>query len=403
MSDNTRHLRFDGLVQPIEVCDSDDVLSCFDKAFRGWTYSVSDGPAENPVLRLSRKNGSYRLEGPWVQQTISRSDRVDALCAFIAEFIRAYVTQDERLLCLHGAAAEFAGRLVVFPNRYRAGKSVLSASLAASGIRLFADDVLPIGDDDRGIAPGFAPRLRLPLPDDLSPAMRDAILRRAGVGGEHYLYLDLDVRELAPRGTAAPVGAIVLLEREPGTGPNLTPVSEGEMLTHVIWQNFAREAPPSQILDRLHRLVAGARRFRLRYGRAEDAVPFLQDTFAEWPDTGAEEPLSEPSIPPQEPSGGRVPTWTGEPLDGCYSRTPGIKDVMIDGERFLADSAGAAIYHLNPVASAVWHLLSEPKTRDQVVGLMHEAFPDIPRERIAGDVGALIGELSKKQLLVTVS
>lgn len=403
MPEHTLHLRFEGLARPIVLSDSDDVLACFDRAFRGWRYSVSDSPAENPVLRLSRKDGRYRLEAPWIKHAISRADRVDALCAFIAEFIRAYVTQDDRLLCLHGAAAEFAGRLVVFPNRYRAGKSVLSACLAASGIRLFADDVLPIGgDEDWGVAPGFAPRLRLPLPDDLSAAMRGAILRRAGMGGARYLYLDLNEGELAPRGAAAPIGAIVLLEREPGARPDLSPVSESEMLKQVIWQNFAREAPSSEILDRLHRIVAGARRLRLRYDRAEEAASVLQETFVDWPNAAPDQARPRVGSPAQGRTDTHPSGWDGGALDGCYLRKADVRDVTIDGERFLADSAGAAIYHLNPVASAVWQLLAEPRTADNLVDLMHEAFPDVARERIARDVDALICDLAGKRLLLAV-
>jgi len=396
-------ISFDGLPRPVLLLECSDVYDCFSSVFRDWPFRLAETGGDSPILTVRRTPDCYLIEADWLEAPLRRKDHVDALCGFIAELVRAYAENGPDLLCLHGAAAEFAGRLVIFPNRYRAGKSVLSACLAAAGVRLFADDVLPIGGpEDLGIAPGIAPRLRLPWPDDLSPTAKAFLEAHEGPRGQNYLYLDLERERLAPHGAAAPVGGFVLLEREAGVEPELLPVAESEVLRQVIWQNFAREAPAPAILERLHRLVAAARCFRLRYGRAEEAVALLQAAFAEWPAPGADEPRSMQEPLATSGIGDRTPSWTGEAPDGCFLRKPGITETTVDGERFLADAEGAAIHHLNPVASAVWHLLAEPMTSDQLVELLHSAFPEVARDQIAQDLGVLIRDLSAKQLLLSV-
>ena len=181
---------------------------------------------------------------------------------------------------------EFAGRLVIFPSRYRAGKSVLCGCLAAQGRRLFADDVLPLrAADNYGVAPGTKPRLRLPLPGDLGDATRRFLKRHAGLASKRYLYLDLPPEQLARRGETAPIGGFVLLERDAAaTRPGLSPVKESEVLRRVILQNFARDHAATDIMTRMRRLVARTRCYRLRYARAEDAVELLQQAFDAWPE-----------------------------------------------------------------------------------------------------------------------
>ena len=406
-----RLFRFHGLAPPVAFVDCDDLVARLPRLYRGWRIESLTSSTEDPVLTLRREDKRYVLEAEWLKPSHRRRDPIDSLCGFIAEFIRAYVNHDPRLLCLHGAAAEFAGRLIVFPNRYRAGKSVLSACLAAAGVRLFADDVLPIGGpEDHGIAPGFAPRLRLPLPVDLGEVPQRFIEKRAGPRGERYLYLDLNERELAPHGTSAPIGGFVLLERADGAKPELSAVGDNEVLRQVIWQNFAREGTAPEILERLHRLVAQAQCYQLHYGRAEDAAKLLKATFSAWPCAEPASPgIAEPQVTgPDEPKETQVQTRpatgsaTGPATGTRYLRAPQVIETTVAGERFLADPQGAAIHLLNPVASAVWHLLAEPMTRDQIVDVIHSAFPEVAPEQIAGDITTLIGDLGAKGVLITL-
>ena len=73
-----------------------------------------------------------------------------------------------------------AGRLVVFPNVRRAGKSTLSAAPARAGHRVFSDDVVPFSvpaaAPARGLAMEIAPRLLLPMTRPSAHAAMDALL-----------------------------------------------------------------------------------------------------------------------------------------------------------------------------------------------------------------------------------
>jgi hypothetical protein len=388
------HLAIEDLSRSITLIDCRELIDHFPIIFPGWHITEVLETVEPPILTLRREKTTYILEAAWLKKPLLRKDKVDALCGLVAELVRAYVNDNTKLLCLHGAAAEFSGKLVIFPSKFRAGKSILSACLAAANVKLFCDDALPISLlEGYGIASGLAPRLRLPLPDNLSDKSRQFIETNAALKGRQYLYLDLK-EGLAAHGSHAPVGAFVLLEREEGVAPVLEAITESEVLRQVVWQNFAREAEAPQILERLSHMVGSAQRYRLRYDRTEDAVALLKQTFKDWPETGEENSLAPLLSDYSGPEPVEIPT-------GCYLRQVDISMVTVDGEGFLADVQGAAIHHLNPIGSAIWTLLAEPMTLDAMVELLLVAFPEASREQVENDVGSLIDSLMSKKLLIT--
>ena len=393
MSGESQDLIFADMSQPVRLLGCDELLPHLPLVFPGWNIESIVGGHSTPILELSSTGDNYRLEGYWLTEPLIRDDTVDALCALVAEVMRAYVRQDDRMLCLHGAAAEFGGRLVVFPSKYRSGKSVLSACLAAAGGRLFCDDILPLGlQQALAIAPGLALRLRLPLPQNLSPDSRRFIESHTRLRGKHYAYLELDDDTLARRGQQLPIGAFVLLERQAGVAAELEVISEADVLAQVVWQNFAREAEAPVILAVLSRLVATARRFRLRYDRAEDAVAVLQREFAEWPD-------ALPAVADPQADSSEQAVAAGTLVARQYRQKPGISMVEVDDQSFLADRQGAAIHHLNPIGSSIWGLLEQPVTLDEIVEVLLTAFPDLDPARVRADVGSLLQELMRKDLL----
>ena len=388
------YLAFEDLSRPIALVDCRDLIDHFPIIFPGWHITEVPQGTQLPILTMRREGATYILEADWIDKPMHRKDKVNAICGFVAELVRAYVNDDEKFLCLHGAAAEIAGKLVMFPSKYRAGKSVLSACLAAANVRIYCDDVLPVSLlEGYGIASGLAPRLRRPLPDNLSEDSRRFIDANCVLKGKQYLYLDLKEGALAKRGSQAPVGAFVLLEREEGVEAILEAISEAEVLRQVVWQNFAREADALKILERLSQMVSGAKRYRLRYDRAEDAVTLLKETFKKWPET------SNQNLPEQVLSGQPEPAPADLP-PGCYMRKAGISVIVVDGESFLGDSQGSAIHHLNPIGSAVWNLLVEPMTLDGVTELFLTAFPEAHRDQVENDVGTLVKSLMSKGLLI---
>ncbi len=390
-------LAFEGISRPIALIGSEDLVECFSAVLRGWRFpEFPSSQAPAPVITIRKTAKGYSLHSPWRPSPTHYRDRVDAVCSFTVDLIRAYIADDPSLLCLHCAAAVFAGKLVIMPNRYRAGKSTLSANLAAAGVRLFADDVLPIKErENKGMAPGIAPRLRLPLPDGASASFHDYVHSRWGLANERYLYLDLNGDELASLGAEAPIGGFVLLHRDPKARPALLPTSKSKMLRRVILQNFAREVQAVDILGRLHALVADTQCFTLHYSDGEQAVAVLKEAFGHWPSR----PRSERPSRAASPAVGALGKGDGF-LKPRFKRNPKVVETAVDHNVFLVNPDNQAIHQLNAIGAALWRLLAEPIGVEQAVGILHEAFPDVSKAQIERDVAALVADLAGRGLLI---
>ena len=247
MTSRPRLIQFDDVACPVALFGCDKLSICFEPIFRSWKFTqVSEIPDGcSPKIEITEKSERCYLKSPYLDGTRSVRHEVDMVCALIVELVADYLHDHPEKLCFHGAAAEFNGRLVIFPNRYRAGKSLLSGCMASMGLRVFADDILPVdasGDkrSANGVATGVSPRLRLPLPENLADETLNFLKDRRGPESERYLYLDLSETELAERGSTAPIGGFVLLEREEGAEVKITPLDDSEILHHAVRQNFGR-------------------------------------------------------------------------------------------------------------------------------------------------------------------
>jgi hypothetical protein len=110
---------------------------------------------------------------------------------------------------LHAAAAATDRGVIALAAASGAGKSTLAVELVRRGWPLFADDTIVLGRDETGVlAHPAAPYANLPVADDgadLGPEL-------GRLGDERWVSI-----EGAPV-AAAPLAAVVLLEREPGRG-----------------------------------------------------------------------------------------------------------------------------------------------------------------------------------------
>jgi hypothetical protein len=391
--------RFSDLPAPVKLGASLEMHRLLHELLRGWEVEAWSEREGEPVLTmLYTESESYTISGRWVPQALLRRDAVDAACGFIAELIRAYVHETPSRLCLHAAAAEFGGRLVVFPSAYRAGKSILCAALAAGGVRLAGDDVVMIDAvDGCAIAGGFCPRLRLPLPQTIAPATRTFVERHSGPRGKSYLYLDLGPEFLASKDERFIVGAFVFIDRKAKGPASLHSIDKADALRTVIWQNFARNQPAPDILQQLVSLVERTDSFCLAYSRAEDAAVLLRKHFAVWPEsdvfhnrtleTAGSTKLPEPRSPKP-------------PIGGLY-RKAGVVERQIDGQCFLADQASGRIAHLNATASALWRALCQPATESQLIVFMSAAFPKADEQTIAHDVKAALRNLIRESWVIS--
>lgn len=390
-------ITFRGVSRPVALDDEDTLLPIFRSVFRYWPHRVvADGTPDAPVITVRpSEKGGYRLEAPWLDKPARYTNAVNLACGLGVHVNQAFLAGPEDRLCLHSAAARIGGRLVVFPNAYRAGKSLLTVCLAAAGARIFCDDILPVAHDSGlGFALGITPRLRLPLPTNLSRRTGDFIDARRGAENRQYLYVDLEADEQAPFGETAPLGGIVLLDRREGESARLERVGVGEALKYVVLRNFARKVPVEESLDRLHRILMSAYCARLTYSSGDEAADLLVRTLADW-DSVAPRDAARPEAGPI-----RAPNGASRRAGGRLRRRAGIRERIADGDLFLVDSSEQAIYHLNAVGTGLWRLLDGACDTESAIAILCEAFPEAGRERIARDVKRLVSDLVANGLLV---
>ena len=84
-------------------------------------------------------------------------------------------------------------------------------------------------------------------------------------------------------------------------------------------------------------------------------------------------------------------------------RKPDISIVEIEDQVFLAEGQGAASRHLNSIGTAIWSLLAEPMTADEMTNLLMTVFLDLERSSIESDLHNLIDKLLSRDLLLAGS
>ena len=391
-------IEFEDLSRPVLLERGSRLLPFIAGVFNRWKFQEAPALAARDACVTVKADGAgYRIFESASQEAPFYRDEVDLACGLVVRVNRAWLRENEQRLCLHGASACFAGRLVVFPNTYRSGKSVLSGCLGAADIRVYGDDILPIRPgSNHGQSIGVAPRLRLPLPPELDAGTRRFIERNRGVGNKRYLYLRLDDERQAGFGEHARIGAFVLLNRASGAEAKLKRVSEGVVLKRLVLQNFARDVPVNETLGRLHSLVTQAGCYRLTYSDPDRAVTLLKSRFVAWPDETGRKPAGAPAAAPKSR---RRRSRRGATSGPVYVRADNVCERLVDSDLFLVDSGGKAIYHLNVVGAGLWRLLDGSHGLGDAVSVLREAFPYISREDVEKDVRSLIHDLSARGLL----
>lgn len=183
--------------------------------------------------------------------------------------------------CLHAGAVRIGPRLVCFPSVGKAGKSSLCVELAAAGHTFFCDDVLAIDAKTRkGIALGVAPMMRRPFPRNAGARLHRYAAERRGLSNKGWAYLRLEARQWAPLGAAAPIGAIVLLERGAATAARLERLSAADALREMVRQNFGCRGDRAHALATLHAVLGRADTFRLRYSNLREAADAIASACA---------------------------------------------------------------------------------------------------------------------------
>ena len=106
-----------------------------------WQFRCDAEPARlTETIAVNRDPHGYRISSRWLDPPLVERSEAGAIFSLTAELARAFVDEKPERLCLHCAAVEVDGRLIIFPNTQEAGKSTLAIKLASGGFRIFADD-----------------------------------------------------------------------------------------------------------------------------------------------------------------------------------------------------------------------------------------------------------------------
>jgi Coenzyme PQQ synthesis protein D (PqqD) len=84
--------------------------------------------------------------------------------------------------------------------------------------------------------------------------------------------------------------------------------------------------------------------------------------------------------------------------DSVVSRVIADETLIVPVRRGVGDLA--SIYSLNPVASAIWQAISQPRSRSEIVQLIEEEFEAQP-EIVSCDVDSFLAEMTAAGLVNT--
>lgn len=371
----------------------------------GWPMT-GGGSAENPLLRIFADGDGITIERPEDGGTFHEPTAVSAVCSLVVEIVDALAAASPGLVCLHAAAAELGGRLVLFPAAHRAGKSTLMGRLSTGGRRIFADDILPFDlAAGEAVSTGCLPRLRLPLPHGTSRTFRDRVRELTVLSDGYYAYLCAPKGAEIRFGERRPLGAVVLLERsDRPVRARLEPAPLDRALLEILTRNTRSDRDASLLLSTFVSIVRDVPVQRLVYSDLEDAVRCIDIAFAK-----------EMPVPPQTMLCGRLvcdeplgilvgnaappASRVGLPL---YKRNPSVTLEQVDASGFLLDRRDNSLHMLDPLGLGVWNLLGTPRDASSLSDIVAGAFPETPHRKVADDIDRLLSALVGEGLIELV-
>ena len=395
-----QHLKYPGLDGRIILENAEEVLSALNDLMTGWVPDVAvihpgtDMPDAAQVLSMVRRSGDrMELHSPWLDAPLEGLQTASATCGVVADIAQAFCNQQAGCLGLHCGAVRINGHLIALTGPSRAGKSTLMSRMTAEAdMTVFCDDILPVLSDGLAYGLGLAPRLRLPLPDSVSDAFCAHVAACMGPSDSRYAYLCGP--NIAPHGTRAAIGALIVLARGADCPARLHRMEASEAVQHMVRQNISAPGEGRAHFDQVTRMAQNLPCLKLVYSDLEDAVALLRRAF------GADSlAASGVEIAPPLPAVADTVIRPPASLEQCYLRNPQVALRAVGDDLFLWHAAEHSYFHLNPVARAIWTLLETPVTGVEIAGLLGVAFPDAGPDRIAADVAALLGAFETELLI----
>lgn len=393
-------IKFDTMSRPIQLAQGMKVLPHLMRVFAGWPYrEVPKAGNPGALLNVLHEDGTYILEAPWVKSRLHYGNPVELAQGLATHVARGWFLEHAGLLWLDAAAVAFGDQIVVFVGGPRSGKSLLAASLAVSGNPVFADSILPVSpDEQKGMSLGMAPRLRLPLPEELQDPLRGRIESLLDSGAEKVGYLGCGENIIAPFGETARIRAFVMLDRSASSAATLSPASSGKLLKRLLLNSFGEGMAADELLKKVEGIVGDTPCFRMAWSDPQEAVNALRARFAIWRTPAAD---NEEQVKCQtRKQARRRPTGPRIPAGRQFRHRDGLREHRVDADLFLVNRGGQTIYHLNGLGAGLWRLLDGTHGLDDVVTVLKEAYPDVEGETIESDVKSLVGDLAERGLLI---
>lgn len=280
-----RPLEFAGPRQPIRVSGAAPLARLLPFYLPDWPRRPGAAAGSAADVRIERTAGGFRvIEGNPPRAETVCAEAGDAAFALLSALIGCFVAQDPRLVCLHAAACLLGPGLVVMVGDAMAGKSTLAAHIAQLGLRLFGDDGIVVRlsreGADSGLSLAMPYKLRLPLPADAAEGFETFVEAHLVRRWEVAVQLRLVPEKAAAFGETAPLQALVVLERTPGTPAVLEPAPHGLVVRELIRYGFAPQMPLDDLVRELTALAGRLPAYRLRYGRSAEAAALVAERFA---------------------------------------------------------------------------------------------------------------------------
>ncbi|WP_158221843.1 PqqD family protein [Actibacterium pelagium] len=384
----------------------EELLALIDTIMPGWPYRVSsEDNGQSPFFEI----GPAKADGKYPTRAIIKGTDpknlvpVNAICDVSAALSTEPSFLDKGLLCMHTAAVEMNGRLVLFPNNRRAGKSTLTVSMSAKGYPIFTDDYLSLSLDDdmhiSGKANGILPRARLPLPNSVEDLLAQGTDLDKSVGNKQYRYIA--PFDLPPHGTKCPVGAIVFLDRAEGESTRLESVDPDETIDNLLYQNFGRHVHSGVTLALLSHMAMKLPVLKLKYAEAAEATSYLGEYFSEWTEELPRLDAADAKLI-QSKSEGVPPVPPRFDPEKPYAARDGALLKRAGEQTYVSDPEGRTVVRLDPLAQTIWAILEDPMPMAEVISILTEAFPDAPKDKIGEDTLELMKWLCRKALIEAV-
>lgn len=373
-------------------------VSALCQAMPGWPATITPPQVHTPTQYIYQD-----IDGLW-QGSFDEPNEyhlpspASAACSLVGDLISQRLAVEPELLGLHCGSVEINGRLVLFPQSSKAGKSTLTVAFAAAGYRIFGDDVLGLSTTGQGVAMGVAPRLRLPLPVSFSKEFVEYTERHAGPEDDRYRFVIPPNNGLARFDESSPVGHIVLLERDEHISePEVIALSPGEGLLQLLCQNFARDSSNEQLVNRFLPLMQSVPCLLLRYSEPLAAVRHLAKVIQcpNW------QPTPNASLVPSPLSYGSANKThrLQQMLENNWSVQPQVSAYPLGEELFLIHTASGAIHRLNASGKIVWQLLQQEPLSGLMLSEVLAKHYRTPLETVTADISNLINALAQSGLI----